>query len=278
MNPADYDFLTQYLHTCSGLALGSGKEYLLEARLIPLAQSWGISDLAELICALRKNQDERLGKAVIESMTTNETSFFRDKHPFEEMRNTLLPAIIHSRQIPRHFRIWSAASSTGQEAYSLAMMLHEFFPDVVKNWRIDIVGTDISQNALALAKEGIYSQFEVQRGLPIQYLMKYFAQVERGWQIKQEIRSMVSFKPLNLLETFQYLGPFDVIFCRNVLIYFNATNKKLILDRIAKCLRPDGYLILGAAETVLGITETLRRETGFRSVIYIPNTAAPACA
>ncbi len=273
MNPADYEFLTRYLQNGSGLALGAGKEYLLESRLIPLAQSWGINDLPELVRALRNNRDDRLAKAVIEAMTTNETSFYRDKHPFEEMKDTLLPNIVNARQSQRHIRIWSAASSTGQEVYSLAMLLHEKFPDIARTWRIDIVGTDISHNALSQAREGIYSQFEVQRGLPIQYLMKYFHQVDRGWQIKPDIRSMVSFKPLNLLENFNYLGQFDIIFCRNVLIYFNAENKKAILDRIAKCLRPDGYLILGAAETVLGITDVMKREPEFRSMIYVPTRA-----
>ncbi|MFN0197769.1 MAG: CheR family methyltransferase [Planctomycetaceae bacterium] len=273
MNPTDYDFLTQYIHDGSGLALGAGKEYLLEARLIPLAQSWGIHDLPELVRTLGNNRDARLSEAVIEAMTSNETLFYRDKHPFDEMKDTLVPNLINARQSQRHLRIWSAACSTGQEAYSLAMLLHENFPDVANAWRIDIVGTDLSQNALAQAKDGVYSQFEVQRGLPIRYLVKYFQQVGRGWQVKPDIRQMVSFTPLNLLEDFQDLGRFDIIFCRNVLIYFNSGNKKIILDRIADCLHPDGYLILGASETVLGITGTMKRDARFRSTIYVPATA-----
>ncbi|MDA0831848.1 MAG: protein-glutamate O-methyltransferase CheR [Planctomycetota bacterium] len=271
MNRIDYEFLTHYLESCSGLALGAGKEYLLETRLIPLAQSWGIADVTELIHILRTKQDDMIGNAVVEAMTTSETSFFRDRHPFEEMQKTLLPAVINARRLDRHIRIWSAACSTGQEVYSLAMLLHEQFPEIARTWHIEILGTDISHNALTLAKEGVYSQFEVQRGLPIQYLMKYFVQFERSWQIKNEIRDMVTFKPLNLLDDLRFPGEFDIIFCRNVLIYFNAENKKRILDGIAKSLCPDGYLVLGTAETVLGITNTLRRDAASRSVVYVPN-------
>ncbi len=265
----DYDFLSALVARRSGLALGSRKEYLLEARLIPIANSLGMPSLVELVRHLRVRRDENLEATITEAMTTNETLFFRDKTPFEELKEQILPELIANRQTSRRLRIWSAAASTGQEAYSLLMTIRESFPQL-STWRIEVIGTDISQQALSKARQGIYSQFEVQRGLPIQLLVKYFQQVPEGWQISQELRNAVTFKPLNLLENLSSLGEFDIIFCRNVLIYFEQANKTTILDRMERQLRPDGYLVLGAAETVLGVTNRFQRVRSCKSAVYAP--------
>ncbi len=266
----DYDFLSALVARRSGLALGSGKEYLLEARLIPIANSLGMPSLVELVRHLRVRRDENLEATITEAMTTNETLFFRDKTPFDELKEQILPELIANRQTSRRLRIWSAAASTGQEAYSLLMTIRESFPQL-SSWRIEVIGTDISQQALSKARQGTYSQFEVQRGLPIQLLVKYFQQVPEGWQISQELRNAVTFKPLNLLENLSSLGEFDIIFCRNVLIYFEQANKTTILDRMERQLRPDGYLVLGAAETVLGVTNRFQRIRSCKSAVYAPS-------
>lgn len=269
---SDYEFLCAFLLKRSGLYLGPSKEYLLEARLIPVAQTWGLTGLEQLVLDLRRNNNERLNSAVTEAMTTNETLFFRDKTPFDELRDLLLPPIIESRKSSARLRIWCAAASTGQEPYSLAMMLLESFPQL-QSWKIDIVGTDLCSKALARAEEGVYSQFEVQRGLPIQYLMKNFEQVPTGWKIKSDLKKHIQYRSLNLLDNFSHLGQFDLIMCRNVLIYFENDIKKRILDRMAGMLRPDGYLILGAAETVMGITDTFDRNRDCKAAVYRPLSA-----
>jgi chemotaxis protein methyltransferase CheR len=271
MDTWDYQFLANLMLQHSGLSLGTGKEYLLEARLIPVAQSWGLAGISDLTRELRKG-DERLRSAVIEAMTTNETLFFRDKTPFDELREKLLPPILAARQSLKHLRVWSAAASTGQELYSLAMLIRDSFPDVARSWRIEIVGTDISAQALARAQTGIYTQFEVQRGLPIQLLMRHFKQVPEGWKISDELRPWIQFKKLNLLDPFQFLGQFDVIFCRNVLIYFENDLKRNILDRMARQLAHDGCLILGAAESVIGVTDAFERQRDCRAAVYIPKS------
>ncbi|MBI1347731.1 methyltransferase domain-containing protein [bacterium] len=271
----DYDFLTQFLLDRSGLSLGASKEYLLEARLLPLAQSFGLNGIPELVLALRRSPPESLSSSVVEAMTTNETSFFRDKTPFDELREQLLPKLIENRRSLRRLRIWSAAASTGQEAYSLAILLREHFPEV-NDWHVEIVGTDLSKATLSRAEAGVYTHFEVQRGLPIQMMIKYFQQESGGWRVKEELRKWTRFRTLNLLEPFQHLGSFDVIFCRNVLIYFENDVKKQILDRMAKMLRPDGFLALGAAETVLGVTDTFERIRSCKAALYAPRVAVPA--
>lgn len=269
MSPADYDFLSAFLLETSGLSLGSGKEYLLEARLVPLAQSSGMVDLAELVVQLRKRRDPRLAAAVTEAMTTNETSFFRDKTPFDDLKQNILPALIEARKAQKKLRFWCAAASTGQEPYTILMTIREHFPELA-GWRVEFLATDISCAALDRARSGIYTQFEVQRGLPIQMLMKHFEQTPQGWQVKQELRDAVQYRQLNLLEDFNHLGQFDVIFCRNVLIYFQQETKRDILDRMGRIIRPDGYLLLGSAETVLGISESFRRAGNGRSSVYLP--------
>src|SRR6476661_3819758 len=238
----DYEFLRKLLKERSGLDLSSDKQYLVESRLTPLARRVGLSGIAELVQKIRSGT-ETLTSEVVEAMTTNETFFFRDKIPFDHLKEAVLPELIQARAARKSLRIWCAASSTGQEPYSIAMLVKEM--PALAGWRFEIVGTDLSQEVLEKSKAGIYSQFEVQRGLPIQLLVKYFTQIGELWQISSEIRGMVQHKQLNLLQDFSHLGKFDVIFCRNVLIYFDQDTKIKIFDRLAKALEPDGVLALG---------------------------------
>lgn len=268
MNSSEYDYLRKFLLESSGLALDDQKQYLIEARLIPLVKTFGLESIADIVAELRRD-NSALGSAVTEAMTTNETSFFRDKTPFEEFKNYMLPRILAERANQRRLRIWVAAAATGQEPYTIAMLLRESFPEL-RSWNVEIIASDISAQVLERSRNGIYSQFEVQRGLPIQLLMKYFDQVDAGWQVKEELRQSITWRELNLLHNFAHLGRFDVIFCRNVLIYFEVSTKKCILDRISNMLPDDGYLLMGAAETVIGITDTLSRLKECRAAVYVP--------
>jgi len=256
VTPADYDYLRKFLKERSGLDLSPDKQYLVESRLLPLARKASLPGIPDLVLKIR-NGDGRLATDVVEAMTTNETFFFRDKIPFDHLRDSIMPGLIQARAGRKSLRIWSAASSTGQEPYSIAMCLKEMGA-ALAGWRIEIVATDLSQEVLEKCKAGVYSQFEVQRGLPIQLLMKYFTQSSDVWQLKADVRSMVQFRQLNLLQDFSHLGTFDVIFCRNVLIYFDQDTKAMIFERMAKGLEADGTLLLGAAESVVGITDAFR--------------------
>ena len=269
MTPADYEYISNFLLGTSGLALGSGKEYLVEARLIPLAQSLGLEGISELVLELKKGAELKVTSGVTEAMTTNETSFFRDKTPFEELKNQIIPNLMEARKTSKRLKIWCAAAATGQEPYTISMILDDEFPQL-RDWTVEILATDIDQQALERSRSGIYTQFEMQRGMPIQMLMKYFEQIETGWQIKENMRNTIQWKQLNLLDNFNRLGKFDIIFCRNVLIYFQQETKKDILERFRTMIQDDGYLYLGAAETVLGITETFDRVKEFKSAVYIP--------
>lgn len=273
MTPLEYDFLRRSLRERSGLILSADKQYLAESRLLPIARKAGLVSLGELVAALRRGDSEGLMTAVVEAMTTNETFFFRDKVPFENFRTTILPALLAARGAQRSIRIWSAAASTGQEPYSLAMTLKEL-SDSLAGWRIEILATDLAGSVLQKAQDGIYSQFEVQRGLPIQFLIKYFSKVGDMWQIAPELRAMVRFRQLNLLADFSSLGVFDLIFCRNVLIYFDQDTKTDVLNRLGRLAAADGYLVLGAAETVVGLTECFRTLPELRGV-YVPNVSPP---
>ena len=277
MTPQDYDYLCKVLKDRSGLLLSADKQYLIESRLLPLARRAGLSSIGELVQKM-KSGAETLMVDVVEAMTTNETFFFRDKIPFDNFKGTVIPDLIKARASRRSLRIWCAASSTGQEPYSLAMLLKEMGP-ALAGWRVEIVATDLSQEVLEKSKSGIYSQFEVQRGLPIQMLVKYFDQVGEFWQLKPDVRSMVQYRQLNLLKDFSHLGKFDVIFCRNVLIYFDQAAKIDVFNRLLKANEADGYLFLGAAETVVGLTNGYRPCQQRRGV-YVPNLAAakPAAA
>jgi chemotaxis protein methyltransferase CheR len=268
VTPLDYEYLRKLLKDRSGLMLSADKQYLVESRLTPLARKAGLATLTELVAKLKSN-NERLIVDVVEAMTTNESFFYRDKIPFEHFTNAIMPSLLAARAKERRIRIWCAAASTGQEPYSLAMCLKEM-KEKIAGWRIEILATDLSTEVLEKAKAGIYSQFEVQRGLPIQMLVKHFTQTGDTWQISPEIRAMVQYKPLNLLADFGHLGGFDVVFCRNVLIYFDQDTKIGVLNRIAKLLDSRGFLVLGAAETVVGLTDAFKPMTDRRG-LYAPN-------
>ncbi|MCA3260854.1 MAG: protein-glutamate O-methyltransferase [Telmatospirillum sp.] len=277
MKPDDFAYFTKYIYDQTGLVLGPDKMYLIESRLAPLARKWNVATIDLLVGQLRSARDPALQRDVVDAMMTNESFFFRDGKPFDQFRQLILPALLQSRAAKKSFRIWCAAASTGQEPYTLAMILKEEAAKLA-GWRVDIVGTDISHEALERAKAGIYTQFEVQRGLPITLLVKYFKQQGDKWGIAPEIRSAVQYRSFNLLSEFASLGAFDVIFCRNVLIYFDQKTKGQILDRMAKLMPADGVLYLGGAETVLGVTERFQPMPGQRGIYQVvaPGGAAKA--
>jgi chemotaxis protein methyltransferase CheR len=265
MKPEDFNFVAQLLKKRSGLVISIDKLYLLESRLLPVIRRHGITTMEEMVSRMRLRSDETLLRDITEAMTTNESFFFRDTHPFDQFRKFTLPALLKARATQRRIRIWCAAASYGQEPYSLAMILKE---EAVKlsGWQVDILATDLSREVLDRARQGIYNQFEVQRGLPPQMLEKYFSQVGDNWQISPTLRSMVSFQEFNLLNNMMGLGKFDVVFCRNVLIYFDQETKRMVLDNIAKLLPMDGYLYLGGTETILGVTDAFKQSPGQRGI------------
>jgi chemotaxis protein methyltransferase CheR len=273
VTPAEYEYLRKLLRDHSGLDLSADKQYLIESRLSPLARKAGLSGIGDLVQKLQGGSSA-LVTSVVEAMTTNETFFFRDKVPFDHFRETIMPDVLKARAGRRSVRIWCAAGSTGQEPYSLAMSLKEMGA-ALTGWRVEIVATDLSQEVLEKSKAGIYSQFEVQRGLPIQLLVKYFKQTGETWQINPELRAMIQHRQLNLLHDFSQLGTFDVIFCRNVLIYFDQETKINIFNRLARQIESDGFLVLGAAETVVGLTDAFRPIPERRG-LYKPNDARAA--
>lgn len=256
MNDQDFKFFEELLKRESGLIVTKEKMYLLESRLLPVAQKAGLSGLDALAQKMRTGRDAELQRQVIEAMTTNETSFFRDNTPFQRLKEDILPYYLKARSTQKSLRIWSAACSSGQEPYSLAMMLKE--TPALAGWRIEIVATDLSMDILAQAKAGSYSQFEIQRGLPIQYLVKYFAQQGDKWNVKDDLKSIIAFKTANLLGDFSHLGQFDLVFCRNVLIYFDVATKAKVLSAMKGVTKQDGALFLGGAETVIGISEAFK--------------------
>ncbi|MGY3547280.1 chemotaxis protein methyltransferase CheR [Bradyrhizobium sp. USDA 4472] len=275
MNAPDYEYLRKLLKERSGLDLSADKQYLIESRLLPLARKAGLSGIPELVQKLQGGSSALI-TSVVEAMTTNETFFFRDKVPFDHFRDTIMPEVLKARAGRRSVRIWCAAGSTGQEPYSLAMTLKEMSA-ALSGWRVEIIATDLSQEVLEKAKSGVYSQFEVQRGLPIQMLMKHFKQTGETWQVNPELRAMIQHRQLNLLQDFSHLGTFDVIFCRNVLIYFDQETKINIFNRLARQIEPDGFLVLGAAETVVGLTDTFKPIADRRG-LYKPNDARAVAA
>lgn len=276
MTPQEFDWLRAYLKQQSGLVVTNEKQYLIESRLLPVARKAGLASLSALIGKMKEPGQTALAATVVEAMTTNESFFFRDKTPFEHFTGTMLPQLLETRARDRRLRIWCAAASTGQEPYSLAMCLKEAEAKLA-GWRVEILGTDLSTDVLDKAKAGIYTQFEVQRGLPINQLLKYFTQTGDTWQINSNLRAMVQYRKLNLLEPFSALGQFDIIFCRNVLIYFDNPTKVDILQRMAKMMPADGYLVLGAAETVVGLTDVFKPMTDRRG-LYQPSAATAAAS
>lgn len=277
MTPNEFDYLRGFLKQQSGLVLSAEKQYLVESRLMPIVRKTGLGTLSALVAKMREPGQTKIAEAVVEAMTTNESFFFRDKTPFEHFNDTMLPKLLAARARDRRIRIWCAAASTGQEPYSLAMCLKEQ-ESKLAGWKIDIVGTDLSNEVLDKAKAGVYSQFEVQRGLPINHLLRYFTQNGDTWQIASSLRAMVQYRKLNLLENFSSLGQFDIVFCRNVLIYFDNATKIDILGRIARMMPADGFLVLGAAETVVGLTDAFKPMTEKRGLYQLAGVASTGAA
>ena len=274
MKSQDFEIFSTLLHRRSGLSLTPDKAYLLEARLEPVARAWKLSGLEALATAVRAGRDERLLRDITDAMTTNESSFFRDLKPFEQFQNQVLPSLMSSRSPKKTLRIWSAACSSGQEAYSLAMIIHEL-GSVGAGWRFEIVGTDISSDMIERARSGLYTQFEVQRGLPVQRLVRHFRQAGDKWQISEALRAAARFREYNLLDDLSPLGTFDIVFCRNVLIYFDTPTKARVLNSISRLMPADGVLFLGGAETVLGITDSFQPVGGHRG-LYAPSRSVDA--
>ena len=274
MTPDEYDYIRRFVKERSGLDLSADKQYLVESRLLPLARRAGLDGIRGLIEKIRTGAPD-IAADLVEAMTTNETFFFRDRIPFDLFSNAIMPMLTQARGERRAIRIWCAASSTGQEPYSLAMCIKEMGA-LLNGWRIEIVATDLSHGVLEKSKAGIYTQFEVQRGLPIQLLVKYFKQVGDLWQINPDIRAMVQHRQLNLLHDFSHLGTFDLIFCRNVLIYFDQATKTRMLLRLATAIEPDGVLALGAAETVIGLSDVFKPWPQRRGLYRLNVVAAPS--
>lgn len=272
MTPESFEFIAAQVKQRSGLLLTPDKRYMLESRLAGILKREALADLDALALRLRDPRANPLAEAVTEALTTNESSFFRDGKPFEHLRR-VLPRLAAARAAGQPLRVWSAACSTGQEAYSVAMVADELAPQLGGR-RLEIFGTDIAQDVLARARDGVFSQFEVQRGLPVRQLLKYFTQEQGRWRINAEMRGLCRFERLNLLGDLRGCGRFDVIFCRNVLIYFDPPTKTRVLGALAAQLAPDGVLYLGGAETVLGLTDRLVPLPGERGAYEVAGALA----
>lgn len=274
MDTQVFQGLAAFLKKQSGLVLGADKTYLVQSRLQALAQKAGFPTLDAFAAGVIGGSLKAWEKQVVEAMTTNETSFFRDTHPFTLFRSAVLPFLANARAPKKSLRILCAAASTGQEPYSLAMMLAEERLRFT-GWKTEIVGVDIDSQVLARAEDGLYSAFEMQRGLPVTFLGKYFDQAGEGqWRVKKDLRALISFRQVNLLHSLAGLGAFDVVFCRNVLIYFDEATKGDVLARLALQMPDDGFLFLGGAETVLGVTDRFRPVAGKRGVYVKASRAA----
>lgn len=261
-----FELLSGLLKRRSGLVLSKDKAYLLETRLTPLGRKYGFPDLEELADHIRSEMPEEILAQITEAMTTNETSFFRDRRPFEQFSKVVLPGMMKARA--GRVRIWNAGCSSGQEPYSLCLSIRES-GEAMSGWTFDITGTDISSEMLNKARAGLYTQFEVQRGLPVRTMIRHFRKVEEKWQIDSSLRSMVTFRQHNLLDTAEELGQFDIVFCRNVLVYFDQATKARVLNGIAEQLTDDGILFLGAAETVLGVSDRFVPVPGQRGMYHL---------
>ncbi len=265
MQAQSFDALSALLKQTSGLIVTADKLYLVEDRLMPIVRREKLSCLNALVSVLERRSRPALLQEVAQAMTVNETYFFRDKTPFDQLRDIVLPALIEARTTSKALRIWSAACSAGQEPYSVAMLLEDFH-NRLAGWRVEIIGTDLSEAILAKARGGVYSQFEVQRGLSAPQLLRHFNKLGDAWQIKENIRARVSFRQLNLLDSYAHMGAFDIILCRNVLIYFDVVRKADVLSRLSRAMTDDGFLLLGASENAVGVTDRLTAHPESRSL------------
>lgn len=268
-----FTFISDMVKQHAAIVLAPGKEYLVESRLLPLARDAGLVDAAALVARLQARPDEVLRRQIVEAMTTNETSFFRDRDPFNALSQAVLPAMCTLREASRRIMIWSAACSTGQEPYSIAMSILDH-PLITADWQVEVIATDINEEILERAKRARYSQLEVNRGLPVSMLVRHFDRAETDWRVLPSVRKLVRFKPLNLAEPFD-LPQMDVVFLRNVLIYFDPATKTQVLRRVRRILRPDGFLFLGGAETTLGLDDGFERVAVGSTIAYRPKGAIP---
>jgi chemotaxis protein methyltransferase CheR len=275
LSATDFTFVSQLVRREAAIVLAPGKEYLVEARLIPVARAVGAASVAAFLAEMQRRPDPANQRKVIDALTTNETSWFRDREPFAALTDVVLPELIKSRSSARKLRLWSAASSSGQEAFSLAITLQERLPG---GWSYEIMGSDISTEMVKRAEAAEYSQVEVNRGLPAAQLVQYFERAGARWRITPALRRNVSFKLMNLTTPLPSLPPFDVIFLRNVLIYFDVAMKKAVLRNVSRLLRPDGWLFLGAAETTIGIDDNYERVAAGRTSAYRVRSAVPVGA
>ncbi len=270
MTEQDFDFIRKWLQGRSAIALEDGKEYLVESRLTPIVRQLNLGSITELVNQLRFQPSNGLHTRIVEAMVTTETSFFRDHHPFEALRQEVLPDLLRRRRDERRLSIWCAASSTGQEPYSLALLLREHFPELAK-WDVSIIASDLSGDVLERARQGKYNQIEVNRGLPAAILVRHFQQHGTHWQLNPDIRAMVRFQEINLAQPWPFLPRMDLAMIRNVMIYFEVPTKKDILGKLRPLLRSDGYLLLGGAETTFNLDDSYRRveklKTGFYQLV-----------
>jgi chemotaxis protein methyltransferase CheR len=267
MTDQDFHVVRRLLHEHSAIALDDGKQYLVETRLAPLVRERNLSSIGELLRQLRGQPDNGLHRQIVEALVTTESSFFRDHHPFEALRRVVLPDLIQRRRGERTLDIWCAASAHGQEPYSVALLIREHFPELA-DWKLGLLASDVSRQALARAREGRYNQIEVNRGLPASLLVRYFEQHGTDWQLQQAVRSMVEFREINLARPWPNLPRMDLVLIRNVMIYFDVETKKAILGRLACLLRPDGYLLLGGAETTINLDDSYRRVEPLKAGFY----------
>lgn len=270
LDPSSFTFLSQFVREKSAIVLEPSKTYLLESRLMPVARQHGLESLPELVAQLKSPGNRALAQQVIDAMTTNETSFYRDIHPFDALKNQILPSLLPKREKERTLNIWSNACSSGQEVYSIAMLLREHFPQLA-GWKVRLIASDLSTSILKKAQMGIFNQTEINRGLPMQPLLKYFTKQGLNWQIKEEIRGGIEFQEVNLIERWPPTLPtMDIVFLRNVLIYFDPATKTSVLKRAKQLMRPDGYLFLGGAETTMNLEVPFNRETVGKATCYRP--------
>jgi chemotaxis protein methyltransferase CheR len=263
-----FDWVRELVHRESAIVLQPGKEYLVEARLLPLARQLGLPDVGKLVETVRSRPDPEQSRRIVEALTTNETSWFRDGDPFTALTSTVLPALQAARGANERLQIWSAASSSGQEPYTIAMLLEDALPNAAS--RVSITATDLSREMVERTRAGRFSQLEVNRGLPAPMLVRHFTRAGNEWEVAPGLRRMVTASQCNLAAPLPPMGPFDVVYLRNVLIYFDLPTKRAILTRVRQLMRPDGWLFLGAAETTLGVDDNWERVVLGRGSAYRP--------